>query len=175
MRNTVVNQEKVTELFEQYQGFIEMQVVLIRRTFYLSKEDFEDCLQEANIAFLKAINTYDDSKTASFDTYAAKNIKNALLDYTRKMCNLNLKKVNDEANDYYMEIVEAENHFGEAEIMQYLKDIYETTESKTIKMGIKATVLLANGYTYEQIASTLHVKEGTIRSAISLFRKSYAL
>ena len=175
MSNTTKSQEEVTRLFEQYQDFIEMQVVLVRRIFFLSKEDFEDCVQEANIAFLKATNTYDENKTASFDTYAAKVIKNAVLDYIKVNCKHDTKKVNEETSEYYIESLEAENHYGEAEIMQYLKDVYETTESKTIKLGIKTAVLLANGYDYAQTASVLKAPESTVRSALCLFRKSYAL
>ena len=169
------NQEQVNTLFEQHESFIKMQVVLIRRTFYLTKEDFEDCLQEANIAFLKAIHTYKEGKGASFETYASKVIKNALLDYTRKLCRNKEMALESEVYEYAVDKKATENQFKESEIIQYLKEIYQTTESKTTRLGIKTVVMLANGYDYKQIANVLKVNEGTLRSAVSLFRKSYAI
>ena len=45
--------------------------------------DFDDLVQEGSIAFMRALATYD-SERASFRTYAARCIKNAMLDYLRK-------------------------------------------------------------------------------------------
>jgi len=50
--------------------------------------DFDDLVQEGSIAFLRALATYDENK-ASFRTYAARCVKNAMLDYLRKRTRLN--------------------------------------------------------------------------------------
>jgi RNA polymerase sporulation-specific sigma factor len=61
--------------------------------------DFDDLVQEGSIAFLRALATYDENK-ASFRTYAARCVKNAMLDYLRKKTRLNMREL-AETWEYY--------------------------------------------------------------------------
>ena len=45
---------------------------------------FDDLVQEGNIGLLSAVNNYDVSRGASFDTYAGIRIKGAMIDALRK-------------------------------------------------------------------------------------------
>lgn len=53
-------------------------------SIYLDRDiESEDMLQEANIAFLNAVRHFDPEKSASFRTYAAVCINNALLNFIK--------------------------------------------------------------------------------------------
>jgi len=72
------------ELLEQYKNMVKK----IARTFFIMGADFEDIVQEGMIGLFKAIQSYNDDKGASFETYANlcinRQILNALKSASRK-------------------------------------------------------------------------------------------
>ena len=71
------DQEAMSSLFETHGGLI-MSIV---QKYNTDNSVFEDCLQEARIGFLEAINKYDVNKGGSLGTYAYNFIKKSVLTY----------------------------------------------------------------------------------------------
>ena len=69
---------------DRYKGLVRS----ICRSYFLVGGDNDDLLQEGFLGLLKAVNTYDDSKNASFKTFAntciSANVKTAVRRYSNK-------------------------------------------------------------------------------------------
>lgn len=72
--------EAYMALLDRHEGLI---TYLTSKHIY-SKRRFEDMRQEASLAFLRAVETYDASKDVQFKTYASTCITNALISENRK-------------------------------------------------------------------------------------------
>lgn len=72
------------KLLEQYKNMVKKTA----RTFFIIGADFEDIVQEGMIGLFKAIQSYNEDKEASFETYAGlcitRQILNALKSASRK-------------------------------------------------------------------------------------------
>jgi len=69
------NKEAVDEIFTKYQQFI----YLNAKNYFLVGADKDDLIQEGMIGLLKAIRAYDETKMASFKTFAAICIKRQII------------------------------------------------------------------------------------------------
>jgi len=79
------NEDAMFKIYNKYKPFI------FSRTYkyFVNEIDREDMVQEAMIALGKAVNSYDETKEASFKTYAITLIDRHLISYIRK---INTKK-----------------------------------------------------------------------------------
>ena len=82
------NQKELEGLFDQHYGLLVSQAISFKPR---NKEELDEYIQIAAIGMIKAINTYDESKS-KFATYAIVCIRNSLKNHLRK-----LSKTQDEA------------------------------------------------------------------------------
>lgn len=59
--------------------------VLSTRNMYRKYTDDDDISNEAVLALMNAVDTFDTSKNVKFDTYASIKVRGAIIDYIRKM------------------------------------------------------------------------------------------
>lgn len=57
---------------------------LSMRNMYIKFGDTDDVINEGVLALMDAIETYDDTKGAKFETYASLKVRGAIIDYIRK-------------------------------------------------------------------------------------------
>ncbi len=71
------------EIVMQSMGLVRS-CALSMRNMYIKYGEVEDVINEGVISLMDAIETYDDSKGAKFETYALLKIRGAIIDYIRK-------------------------------------------------------------------------------------------
>ncbi len=91
------DQEAVTEIFNQYKGF----VIMKSRNYFLNGADREDLLQEGMIGLLKAIRAYDEDKNASFNTFASLCIKRQIITAIKNSNSGKNRMLNLAVNGFY--------------------------------------------------------------------------
>lgn len=91
------DQEAVTEIFNQYKGF----VIMKSRNYFLNGADREDLLQEGMIGLLKAIRAYDEGKNASFNTFASLCIKRQIITAIKNSNSGKNRMLNLAVNGFY--------------------------------------------------------------------------
>ena len=69
------NEMAIQEIFSKFKNIIQMRT----KNYFFYGGDREDVIQEAMIGLLKAINGYDENKTASFTTFAILCIKRQII------------------------------------------------------------------------------------------------
>ena len=72
--------DRAAEICVQYKGL----VVALARKFFLDAYDLEDLVQEGMIGLFKAAHKFDDSRGASFLTFATLCIKSEIINAIRK-------------------------------------------------------------------------------------------
>ena len=125
--------------------------------------DYDDFLQESNIAFQRAIMKYDDEKDSLFYTFAVVCIKRSLITFCRNISNDRKNIANTFYVDYEDCLVEdiRENIsgiFNEKEISSLLKDIIlELDIEKSSIFELKL-----NGFSYREISCLLDIPTSTV-------------
>lgn len=94
------NKIAIQEIFSEFKSIIQMRT----RNYFFYGGDREDVIQEAMIGLLKAINGYDENKTASFTTFAILCIKRQIITAIKssnagKNRILNIAMINSETED----------------------------------------------------------------------------
>ena len=94
------NEIAIQEIFSKFKNIIQMRT----KNYFFYGGDREDVIQEAMIGLLKAINGYDENKTASFTTFAILCIKRQIITAIKssnagKNRILNMAMINPETED----------------------------------------------------------------------------
>ena len=94
------NEMAIQEIFSKFKNIIQMRT----KNYFFYGGDREDVIQEAMIGLLKAINGYDENKTASFTTFAILCIKRQIITAIKssnagKNRILNMAMINPETED----------------------------------------------------------------------------
>ena len=94
------NEIAIQEIFSKFKNIIQMRT----KNYFFYGGDREDVIQEAMIGLLKAINGYDENKTASFTTFAILCIKRQIITAIKssnagKNRILNMAMINSETED----------------------------------------------------------------------------
>lgn len=174
----VADNEDATELlFEKYKPLI---ISLAKKTYGLAQNsgfDLNDMIQEAMIGFSTAINTFDESKDATFFTYAKTCIE-------RRLYSL-VKSASRHKNLLLNESYSVETLATDARSLEnILEDTNSNPESKLIEnettreltKNIQKTLtnlesavfeLKISGFTYKEIAEILGKDSKSIDNAIS--------
>lgn len=108
------DQDAITEIFNNYQGFIALKT----KDYFLLGADKDDLIQEGMIGLLKAIKAYDESRNASFKTFASICIKRQVITAI-KMSNSNKHKVFNQAAEGFYEGEEVNISYGKRSFQFY--------------------------------------------------------
>lgn len=171
--------DAIEYLIKKYMGVVKRE----SRTLYLIGAESEDLVQEGLIGFLKAIRDYDDSKGASFSTFATLCIKRQMLTAVK----LSNRKKHSPLNSY-VSFYAAESD-GEKELVEELEAgdnsspeeiIFGRLESESMQFAIDSKLskyeksVLAEylkGDSREEISRRIGKSEKSIDNAIQRIRK----
>ena len=155
------------EICNRYGGLVKS----ICRQYFLVGGDFDDLLQEGFLGLLKAVNTYDGERQATFKTFAYTCISGNVKTAIKKACSKTNQPLNEaipiEALRYFAtenpedEIIEDE---GEEEFLKKLKTILSPFEYKVLS-------LWARGNSYAEISETTAKSVKSIDNAIQRIKK----
>lgn len=126
--------------------------------YKLPSKYLEDIESITRLAFVKALRSYDTSKGASFNTF--------FQTIARRDIDKEIKKI---LNVSFIPASFEEGYMKESpDLIETLSDIEKYVLSLTtncqsyLRLGAKALLLNAEGYTFEEIARMLDVSSGTL-------------
>lgn len=150
-------------MFQKYQPLIHRITSVYFHKFSSYGYEFEDFLQEANMAFYRALCMYDEKKDNTFFTFVYLCIKRNLASFCRNITcsNKNL------SNQYYVDIEECYVEDSSSNV-EYC--IEENEKSQTIKkyiyelpMDVSSILELRwNGFSYREIGTLLDIAPSTV-------------
>lgn len=174
----VADNEDATELlFEKYKPLIIGLAKKIYTTMQNTGFDLNDLIQEGMIGFSTAINTYDDSKEATFFTYAKTCIERRLFSLIKSASrykNLILNEsyfVEDLVNDNKSleNLLEDNNSNPENKLIdsENAKELIKNIQKQLTPLESAVFELKISGFTYKEIAEILDKDSKSIDNAIS--------
>ncbi len=131
--------------------------------------EFDDAVQEGIIGLFGAIKTYDPGRAASFETYAAACIQNAILSARRAA---GRKKHGPLNQSVPLEDVHPTPGPEELAIQnERLQDTLDAIQSQLSDLERSVLELFLEGLSYEQIAKTLGRTPKTVENALTRLRR----
>ena len=171
---SINNEKNVTQLVSSYKGLVEN----IAAKYVNSPLEKDDIVQEGMIGLLAAINSYNNEKGASFETYASKCINTSILGALRKLSRLkdipqsNIVSIENEDSFDSKFILSAEDEYLAKESVSLLTQaLYEelsSFENEVLRLSI-------SGCSYSEIAKRLDKNEKAIDNAVQRIRKKLKL
>lgn len=160
----------INELLKRAEGIIKKSVSL-----YIDKSfERDDMEQEAKIAFLNAVRTYDSKKGSSFKTYSAVCINNRLLSFiksknSKKMLSRSgFANIDEEGSASLPQEDNPENLFISREqyilLGELIRDVLSPLEYDVFRR-------LIEGMSYEKIAQELDISAKSVDNAVQRLRK----
>lgn len=140
--------------------------------------DYDDISQEAWIAFVKAMQTFDNSKGASFNTYANICIKNRILSFIKSSASKKRSPLNDSLS------LDSEPGLSEDLCINFYNTdpvsfVISRETNQLIKLQISAILsefelktlkLYLNGFSYDSMAHRLSTSTKSIDNALQRIR-----
>ncbi len=140
--------------------------------------DYDDISQEAWIAFIKAIRTFDNSKGASFNTYASTCVKNRILSFIKSSASKKRSPLNDSLS-LDSEISLSEDVCINFDNTDPVSFVISRETNQLIKLQISAILsefeletlkLYLNGFSYDSMAHRLSTSPKAIDNALQRIR-----
>lgn len=170
------DENAVNTLLSKYKSLVNQ----IARSYFLTGGDMEDIVQEGMIGLYKAIKHFNNSKTASFKTFASTCIKHQIQSAVRIASSAKnqvlssavpiVDKINNEEDDEKIEIIfpsdlpSPDDKLLEQERMQEIKDKIKKSLST---LELKVLSLYLKGYSYNEISSIGNISKKSIDNALS--------
>ena len=160
----------VEELLNLYKPLVSK----IARQYFLVGGEIDDLIQEGMIGLFRAIQTYDDTKNASFKTFATLCIKRKMQSAIRNAnANKNLifnELFDDEMLDYIEQPSEKENPEKKAISKENYKYIKNEIKTKLSNFEYEVLQKYVAGLSYIDIANHYGVSKKSIDNALFRIR-----
>lgn len=159
-------------LIRANKGLLVDQVNMLLGKNHLPNRD--DCMQEAMLALLKAIKTYDRDRNKSFYNYASVCIRNALCDYLRSEYSNKNAAFNNRANVDPSSIAIEDTTPNPLETVVEIEsgnDIEKLLDDLLSPLQKQALTLRMKDFSYKEIASKLGISEKTVDNALLAARR----
>lgn len=170
-----VNSVDVEQTLDEYKPL----VTSIARRYFLVGAENEDLIQEGMIGLYKAIQTFDETKHASFKTFASLCIKSQIQSAV-KMANRNKNKVLNEVmledNEQQMYLVISKDPNPEDRVINHENYIQTKNEINKCLSLLEKQILKQYllGKNYQQIANTLCLDKKSVDNGLNRIRKKLA-
>ncbi len=150
-------------LFQKYQPVLNNIAHEYYQRFPHYGFDFDDFIQEANIAFQRSIIHYNEKKDSSFYTFSILCVRRALLSFCRKI-------TNSKKNISNIDLVD----INDCSVSDISQDIFRYFENKEIENMMRIVILelplevssifelKLNGFTYHEIGILLDIPSSTV-------------
>lgn len=169
------NSVDVEQILDEYKPL----VTSIARRYFLVGAENEDLIQEGMIGLYKAIQTFDETKHASFKTFASLCIKSQIQSAV-KMANRNKNKVLNEVmledNEQQMYLVISKDPNPEDRVINH-EDYMQTKSEINKSLSLLEKQILKQyllGKNYQQIANTLCLDKKSVDNGLNRIRKKLA-
>ncbi len=146
----------------------------IARQYFLVGGEIDDLVQEGMIGLYKAIQTYDESKNASFKTFASLCIKRRMQTAVKKQFTIKSSVFNELFDDEMLDYMEPPSEKENPEEKAISKEKYEymNKEIKTKLSDFEYEVLkkYLGGLSYVDIAKEYNVSKKSVDNALFRIR-----
>lgn len=175
------DKKAIEKLLKENESVIQAQV----SKFFVKGMEEEDLKQEASIAFLDSIKTYDPEQNDNFPAFASICIERrliTLLSSSQRQKNIPLNtsysldyktKYNDEDSVMLLDLIDEDSDTTEDKIIkeEKLRILMEKTEKILSKFEMKVLSLYFKGYSYNEMAKQLNSNEKAIDNAIQRIKQ----
>ena len=154
-------------LLAKYKGV----VATIGRKYFLLGADKEDLLQEGMIGLFKAIRSYDETKNATFSTYASRLIEREMISAIRRANSMNSQiltgAVDIDSSTVALESSPEADYLDQENVAALMQEINKHLS------GLEKIVVTEylKGYNYIDIARTLGKEPKSIDNALTRIKK----
>ncbi len=138
-------------------------------------QDMTDLTQEAMLAMLSAVRSYDESEHMSFKNFLSLCVENRLRSIVRtqstskRIPDNNMISIDEEAQDVFDSTQSTVPEMVESK--EYIRSLMNLLKDKLSPLEYRATLLYLRGYTYKESAELLKVSEKSVENALSRTRK----
>lgn len=175
------DKKAIEKLLKENESVIQAQV----SKFFVKGMEEEDLKQEASIAFLDSIKTYDPEQNDNFPAFASICIERkliTLLSSSQRQKNIPLNtsysldyktKYNDEDSVMLLDLIEEDSDTTEEKIIkeEKLRILMEKTEKILSKFEKEVLSLYFKGYSYNEMAKKLNSNDKAIDNAIQRIKQ----
>ena len=170
LKSAKTNEEAVEKILTQYKPL----VIKIARRYFLVCGDIDDLVQEGMIGLYKAIKSFDESKDASFKTFAT-------ICVTRQLQSL-IRKEHSQKNLVFLDLFDSsildnvdiatnrENPEQQIISSQNLEYIQSQIKELLSKFEYKILQKYLSGLSYTQIAEQEGISKKSVDNALSRLR-----
>ena len=147
------DQEALTEIFNKYEKFI----LLRSKSYFLNGADKDDLLQEGMIGLIKAIRAFDETRDASFNTFASLCIKRQIITAIKNY-NSGKNRILNLATDGFYEGEESNIEYDAKSLNFYNpEEIYLGKEKlEGLKMYLRDNLSSLEHEVFEYMAAGIH-------------------
>ena len=146
----------------------------IARQYFVVGGEFDDLVQEGMIGLYKAIKNFDETKDASFKTFASLCITRQMVSAIRKTKTIKgkmfLELLDDELISTLDTISDVENPEELAISKQKGEYINKEIQDNLSEFELKVLLKYCSGLTYENIAAECDVSKKSVDNALSRIR-----
>ena len=145
----------------------------IARQYFAMGGEYDDLVQEGMIGLYKAIQSYDDSKEASFKTFASLCITRQMLSAIRKTKTIKGKMFAELIDDELITVdtvSDIENPEELAISKQKGEFINQEIQSNLSEFELKVLIKYCSGMSYDDIATECEVSKKSVDNALSRIR-----
>ena len=161
----------LTLVLNSFRPYIEQKVAGLK----VPGADRDDLCQEAYVALLSAIGSYDEQKGTSFSTYAIACINNRLTDAVKTANRRKNRVLNDSVSltddSNPIEIVSYESPEEVTLNQEDYHRLMQRIENELSKKEQKVLMLWVDGYDYEEIGKILDIPVKSVDNALQRARR----
>ena len=155
------------EILEEYKGLVKIKAGI----YFMFGGDKDDLMQEGMIGLVKAYNSFDESKGASFQTYASVCVERAIINAVKAANRKKDQVLNSavSASETYFsgEVSDPESN---AIFSDYFNEITTNRSKLFSPLEHRVVLNLLEGKSYTEIAAALGKTPKSIDNAISRIR-----
>lgn len=171
------DEDALSEIFREYRGAISYS----SRRYFLKGGEREDIVQEGMIGLLRAIKAYDDTRAASFNTFATLCIRRQMINAIQTSYS-SKNKIFNEAGSNFLEVGEEDIYYSRRSLNYYspeeiflgkekVGELKKYMERNLSKMEREVFDYMLVGDTYVEISERTGRSIKTIDNTIQRVRK----
>lgn len=158
-------------VIKSFRPYIEQKVAGLK----VPGADHDDLCQEAYVALLSAIGSYDELKGASFSTYAIACINNRLADAVKTANRQKNRILNDSVSltddSNPVEIISYESPEKQTLDQEQYLELMHKIENVLSEKEQRVLLLWVDGYDYEEIGNMLNIPVKSVDNALQRARR----
>ena len=158
-------------IYDRYRNLIKA----IVRPFFLVGGDSDDLIQEGFLGLLKAVNTYDESKLATFSSFAYTCISSSVKTAVKRDLSKKNLPLNSAISIEGLEIVSIDDPESQVIRSELSKELSQRLKSELSAFEFKILKLWLGGASYAEISEQIGKPAKSVDNAVQRIKKKLNL